>query len=159
MATKKVKKMAFGGFNRMAKPMANSTSASALTVDPGMRKNAVYPTGNMGSGFDSLKKFGAANKIGATNSTAQTSPTGSMGNKIGTSPLDGAKNLPKMTGSLGVAGTKTLNSGKNFSDVSAMSSALKGLRGSAMKKGGSVSSASKRADGCATKGKTKGTMR
>lgn len=31
--------------------------------------------------------------------------------------------------------------------------------GSKMKNGGKVSSASKRADGCATKGKTKGTMR
>ena len=30
--------------------------------------------------------------------------------------------------------------------------------GAAMKKGGKVSSASKRADGCATKGKTRGTM-
>jgi hypothetical protein len=32
------------------------------------------------------------------------------------------------------------------------------LQGKAMKKGGSVSSASKRADGCAVKGKTKGRM-
>ena len=31
-------------------------------------------------------------------------------------------------------------------------------KGTGMKKGGKVSSASKRADGCATKGKTKGTM-
>ena len=36
--------------------------------------------------------------------------------------------------------------------------AYEAARTTGMKKGGSVSSASKRADGCCTKGKTKGTM-
>jgi len=43
-------------------------------------------------------------------------------------------------------------------DVDLDASNPTGVAGRGMKKGGSVSSASKRADGCATKGKTKGRM-
>jgi hypothetical protein len=107
----------------------------------------------------------------------------------GTSPLDGLKNLPKMTGPLGSVGTPPAG-GPNYGSMgrpnfkpsstnttttddmmgrrnpTAGLGGVKGLGGigaalgkkMGMKKGGSVSSASKRADGCAVKGKTKGKM-
>jgi hypothetical protein len=56
------------------------------------------------------------------------------------------KALYELMGSRGDAARKGMEEGK----MDAM--------GTAYKKGGSVSSASKRADGCATKGKTKGKM-
>ena len=56
------------------------------------------------------------------------------------------KALYELTGSRGDAARKGMEEGR----MDAM--------GTAYKKGGSVSSASKRADGCATKGKTKGKM-
>jgi hypothetical protein len=55
---------------------------------------------------------------------------------------------------------KRLGSGRVGTTPSSFSEPIGGRKGGMvkMKKGGSVSSASKRADGCATKGKTKGRM-
>jgi hypothetical protein len=189
MATKKVKKMAFGGLNRMARPMANQTSVNALTVDPRtVIRPANYPAGNMASGLETLRKFAAANNMGSGNRTAQTSATttgdmgGGMAPQVGRSPLDGFKNLPKMSGPLGAVqpgqslnagqvaprrfgsaigiGSRTgIGAGQGASIAGAVNPFTKKVT-PIMKKGGAVkvSSASKRADGCAIKGKTKGKL-
>jgi hypothetical protein len=78
---------------------------------------------------------------------AGTRPTGLTGNTGGPKPApagmtglgSAAQNNPRMMGNLGALGAGL---GKRMG----------------MKEGGSVSSASKRADGCAVKGKTKGKM-
>ena len=75
----------------------------------------------------------AASPRAASVSGTRTAPA--MG--VGMTPASGTRTAPAM--GVGMAGPKP-------------------VVGTRMKKGGSVSSASKRADGCAVKGKTKGKM-
>jgi hypothetical protein len=69
--------------------------------------------------------------------------------KYGEAALEGAKGLGK-------AAKNMLVTGPNAMYHAGMQRAAFGEKEDGMKKGGMVSSASKRADGCATKGKTKG---
>ena len=61
-------------------------------------------------------------------------------------------------GLTGGSGTSEGEMGEIRKKIIEMDAAQRGKQGVPMKKGGSVSSASSRADGCAIKGKTKGTM-
>ena len=184
---KKVKRMALGGVSKAAKnaaakalvpppkiqTMANLSGASTVTAPPKIQTMANLPRGSTVAG-----------------------------SSVGKSPLDGLKNLPKMSGPLGKAGTTGGQNlpkgmlglgaalGKNpgintttTADMTRKSNAKPfssaagqrvvgddilnasgrkigaiGPRLFGMKEGGKVSSASSRADGCATKGKTKGKM-
>jgi hypothetical protein len=210
---KKVKKMMFGGISKAA----GKTLGQVSKMPGGVNKNtppdvqkmmANLPRGSTvagpGTGL-APKPTGIMGGIrGAVNQAVAQAPTpppmaqkmmanlprGSTvaGPSVGKSPLDGIKNLPKMSGPLGKAGTTGGQNlppgmlglgaalGKNpgintttTADMTRKSSAkpFSSIAGSlgmglgkkmGMKKGGSVSSASKRADGCAVKGKTKGKM-
>jgi hypothetical protein len=175
---KKVKKMAFGGLNNAGRNAG--MSANALTIDPrAVSRPANYPAGNMAGGLETLRKFAAANNMGSANRQPlnQALPFGRglssnpPGSSPGVSPLDGFKNLPKMSGPLGGIRQDTQNAANaNAANIPKMSGPLRSLRGALnagsvnafskkitplMKKGGSVSSASKRADGCAVRGKTR----
>jgi hypothetical protein len=125
---KKVKKMAFGGIGR------------AL-------KNAVKPAAKPVGG-----PMGSAIKSGNT-----PMPTLSGGLKLVDPIMDKSAAPTKISPSGGLGGMMSGGAGKALG-----ASTLRGLQGptakpgAMMKKGGKVSSASKRADGCATKGKTRG---
>jgi hypothetical protein len=125
--------------------------------------------------------------FGRRKPTAQP-PAPAIKPSVGKSPLDGLRNLPKMSGPLGSVGTPPAGGPKfenmpppnmkqpgnpgfpgpqytgpgagptgpaNMAKINQLKSAT---QGKPMKTGGKVSSASKRGDGCAIKGKTKGRM-
>ena len=97
-----------------------------------------------------------------TNKKAPSSPLKTMASTLTGRPASGSSavptNLPKMSGPLGSAQTAQrpapipppMSKNSRFSGAKSAASA-----GKTMKSGGSVSSASKRADGCAIRGKTK----
>ncbi len=72
------------------------------------------------------------------------------------SPLYGAMSGHGAFGKL--AGTKAEDPSDVERQKAIDGATVKALKGSGMKKGGMVGSASKRADGCAQRGKTRGTM-
>ena len=106
----KVKKMAFGGIGRALKNAV---------------KPAAKPLGSVGP----RQAVSTGKQVG----TAQQAPQKSPPTSIGKSPLDGFKNLPKMTGPLGRVGTPTMGKpvgvvNPNFID-STNSTTTKDMRG------------------------------
>ena len=73
-----------------------------------------------------------------------------------TSGSDGGGSIVRSAQALNEAGSKNPQVGTGPDDYGSIMKTIKMLTG--MKKGGKVSSASKRADGCAVKGKTRGRM-
>lgn len=143
---KKVKKLAIGGGLRMA-PAVRPAPAPAVRTAPEVRPApaprpssaipkpapviSAAPTAGLGS------FFGGPNRA-------------SMGGGKPT-PMPGITSTPPIPSSGTVPVKTDTGAGKPFS-------ALAGIKKALMKKGGSVKSASARADGIAKKGKTKGRM-
>jgi len=125
------------GTNKKAPSSPLKTMASTLTGRPASGSSAV-PT--------NLPKMSGPLGSAQTAQTAQTAQSAVP------------TNLPKMSGPLGSAQTAQrpapipppMSKNSRFSGAKSAASA-----GKTMKSGGSVSSASKRADGCAIRGKTK----
>lgn len=156
--SKKVKKMAFGG-------------QTAQTAKPGTKPPTVMPAG-MNPNF---KGFGAGPT--SFNAAKVNQVKGLLGGKPANFGITGGPLVkpppPGMTGQLAgmnpnakalIAAAKPTYTGPGFGpsapfNKAKMDQIKSSLYGKpTMKKGGKVSSASKRADGIATKGKTKGRM-
>jgi hypothetical protein len=135
--TKKVKKFVLGGALRSINPIIKKAAAQV----------AAKPAASM----DQLR---AAKQAISGNQQAQAqSPKGATSL---VKPSVGAAQQATNASSGAVPRTQSPLAGKTIKQIGGIGAALGKRMG--MKKGGSVSSASKRADGCATKGKTKGRM-
>jgi len=154
----KVKKMAFGG-------MANKVAAAAKAlpkVAPAIHKQIVG-----GNNTAKPKTFNdalnASNLARATQSNQMSKP-GPIGSMPKSAPAGGMSDAAKTHAAFAAAKSamNSTNSGTPQSGTGpkpGFGAAVKQMGlGPRMKSGGSVGSASKRADGIATKGKTKGRM-
>jgi hypothetical protein len=155
---KKVKRMMFGGISKAVGNAARNAAAKAPVPPADVQK--------MMANLPRRSTVAAPSKPGMTGLGAAMGSNPAMaanvGNMLGGTRSPGAGGMtagpkPGMTG-LGAAQANP----KMMSGLSGMMAGPgKGLApsmGAGMKKGGSVSPASKRADGCAIKGKTKGKM-
>jgi hypothetical protein len=149
----KVKKMAFGGIGRAlkkavkpaAKPPVGGPMGSAIKsatpalkfVDPIMNKSAAPTRIGPSGGLSGALKSG--------NIPTPATNAGGIG------PMNPTGDIKTLTGGIG-----PLNAMAKGNPTTPMGSGPS--RAAMMKKGGTVSSASKRADGCAIKGKTRGKM-
>jgi hypothetical protein len=146
---KKVKRMMFGGISKGVGNAAQQAIAAKkpMGLGEGIARAAGVPVGKTVNAPATIKP------IGGVRSPGLGGPTDGPLVK----PLPPGVNLPPNSG-MGNKGPSGLGVASNT--MQQLQSLLKGSPTNAkyMKKGGMVSSASKRADGCAIKGKTKGKM-
>jgi hypothetical protein len=166
---KKVKKMMFGGISKAASNAAKNAAAKAPTPPPMQKAAMDKMLAGPGTGLapkPNLNQSGpnavpgsigglknAINQLTGRNRFAATTPAPASSGRGSIFGGGGSRNQPPPTPA--PAPTKAPFSGISAGEGRAMANRM-GRMG--MKEGGSVSSASKRADGCATKGKTKGKM-
>jgi hypothetical protein len=155
---KKVKKFAMGGMNfnsssRKAPPPPPVMAPRPLPAGSGL-KGMAAPTVQAGQNLPGGKPMQTPNTGGTPAGLASGAPVGlaAMGGGAGLSPaqLSGLRNNlgPQAAPANAAAIMNDIHTG-----IGSRPSSVGG-----MKKGGKVSSASKRADGCAIKGKTRGKM-
>ena len=144
----KVKKMAFGGIGSMAGNAANQAKQQAMAAGAPPR-GPVKQANPFGMGMS--QDTSALNKIGQTNTQAK--PMGGGAGQAANMAAAAAQN--RAGAKPAQAAPKTgLGTATNMKTLAGMGAALGKKPG--MKSGGAVGSASKRADGIAAKGKTKG---
>jgi hypothetical protein len=143
----KVKKMAFGGLFRSVKSKAKPVAQPVAQPVGGPMGSAM--TGALAKGLNKMNAVSAAKpaNFGTTGGLS-----GALKNAVlGSNPSTPATNAGGLGGMMSGGAEKALGAPtlKSLQGPTAKPGAM-------MKKGGKVSSASKRADGCATKGKTRG---
>ena len=132
--------------------MAKENSKMDMAQDKKMVKSAIKQHddqlhGGKKTDLASLKKGGGVKKMLG----------GGLASALSKGVANAVKQNPNMGGTASLGGMGRIGAAaKGSGFAQAATKAIKANR--PMKKGGSVSSASSRADGCATKGKTKGRM-
>ena len=148
----------FGKLNKVQKRGISGSLAGIPDRRPPGQYDSIRPKG-FGEGVDAEKK--AAIKQGL-------SGVGQMAKQAGIAAISGPLGALVADADEGIrGGKKAINAYEKFKEASGKKDAAdremasqmrRETRGVEFKKGGKVSSASKRGDGIATKGKTKGTM-
>ena len=161
MAKSKIRKFGYGGFTDLNQPVKPLPGFASLTMAPGSQSGS----GGAYGGLDTVNQ--GSQQIGQSLQTigdALGKPGGGGGG------LGGALGTVGMMGGVGLLQSLANQAAQQAVGQTNLGSFGQTLSGTPMKKGGrvkakksyksggKVSSASKRADGCAIKGKTKGTM-